>query len=71
MERDLKYDPGWIDELWCACSTDHLVFFCHNVVCWALSISWAGCMDAKNLPESEPELSGHDAVEDEVDHAVG
>ena len=37
--------------------------------CISHTESWL--LDAKNLPESDPELPGHDAVEDEVDHAVG
>ena len=38
-------------------------------VCISHTEGWL--LDAKNLPESDPELPGHDAVEDEVDHAVG
>ena len=54
------------------------ILFCQNVFQLTLIVNWAcilqtddWLLDAKNLPESDPELPGHDAVEDEVDHAVG
>ena len=49
----------------------------HQIIKRTLHISLEGVFKAKerlpdtnNLVESDPELPGHDAVEDEVDHAV-